>query len=335
MASRYSTTWAGAFVAASALAAAGSPPAAAEGGPTIAAAPLVSYGAHEIGDTTNGGQGEFHWYCEDQLGLNRNSFWQLPVTVGDHVTIDWGAVLPQSTCLTIYPIGTNDYGVSTAEPEESTEQGSNGKQEMKFTAPVSGNLIMDFAATALYSGCTSCAGPYEFTAYVQHALQITLSAPSPLLTNSTVTAAVTQNTGAPIPNGLALSLRAEYGEAPVYEATAATSNGIASFPLALPSSVIGGEVTIAVSHGEDSQYAEATSNAISGTVQAAPLPIAATPPAKRHVHRKSKHHRGRHHRRNHRRRHRGRHPRHRHKHHRPPNHCELQGEYESTGGFCE
>lgn len=347
-AGRYVASWAGAFLAAATLAAVSSPPAAAEGGSSIAGAPVVAYGVHETGDTSNGGQGEFHWYCEDVGSLNRNSFWQLPVTVGDHVTIDWGAVILGSTCLTVYPIGTNDYGVPTAEPEESTQQGSNGKQEMNFTAPATGSLILDFAAKGLYSGCTTCAGPYEFTAYVKHALQIALATPTPLYSNSTVTATVTQNTGAPIPNGLALTLRAQDEGAGLYEATATTTNGVASFPLALPASAIGDEVTIVVVRSEDSQYAEGVSNTVSATVEAPPSPptttVQAPPPpptraksvAKGHAHHRSKHrkrgHHRQHHRRHRRRRHHRRHKRHRHERRRPLNHCELQGEYEQRGG---
>jgi hypothetical protein len=279
-------------VAAVAVLAAGAAPAAAEGGQSISGAPVVAYGIHETGNTANGGKGEFHWSCGDQFDLNRNSFWQLPVTVGDHVTVDWGAVILDSTCLTVYPIGTNDFGLQAAKPEESTEQGSNGKEEMKFAAPASGNLILDFAATELYSGCTDCAGPYDFTALLQHALQASLSTPTLLRTNSTVTATVSQNTGSQVPNGLVFWLLAkwyEHGERQTYEATAGTLSGVVSFPLALPLSAAGHNVTIEVGRAEDAGYTEVLSNPVTARAEWPAQP-------RHHRHRHHRHHRHRHHR---------------------------------------
>ncbi|HEX8754072.1 MAG TPA: hypothetical protein VF731_11720, partial [Solirubrobacterales bacterium] len=148
--------WIGALTALAASLTVAVPSAAAEGGQTIVTAPTVSFGIHETGDTSKGGKGRFSYGCEWWGSATLNSFWQLPVTVGDQVTIDWGAVINGSTCLSVYPIGTNDYGLQNARPEEGTEQGSNGKQEMKFTAPASGNLILDFAAEEFHSGCTDC-----------------------------------------------------------------------------------------------------------------------------------------------------------------------------------
>jgi hypothetical protein len=273
----------------------------AEGGKTISSAPLVAYGVHETGDTSNGGGGEFSRDCENQFDLNRNSFWQLPVTVGDQVTIDWGAVILDSTCLTVYPIGTNDFGLQSADPEHSTEQGSNGKQEMKFMAPASGNLILDFAATALYSGCTSCAGPYDFTAYLRHSLALNLTVPSTVPTNGVVTAAVSQNTGTPVPDGLSFWLLAkwyEQGEKKSYTTTATTAGGNVNFSLGLPITAAGHNVKFQAGRSEDSGYVEVLSNMVTAQAEAPVLPP-----------RPHRHHR-RHHRRHH------HHHHHHHRHHR-------------------
>jgi hypothetical protein len=296
---RRRTSWALALAAAATALTLAAPPAFGEGGQSIGGAPVVAYGIHETGNTANGGKGEFDELCEDQFSLNLNSFWQLPVTVGDQVTIDWGAVIPDSTCLTVYPIGTNDFGLQSADPEESTEQGSNGKQEMKITAPASGNLILDFAATALYSGCTDCAGPYDFTASLRHSLQITLNTPAVLPTNGPITATVTQNTGAPVPDGVPFWLLAKWysnGERQTYETTAGTGGGALSFPLALPYSAVGHNVTIKVGHSEDSGYTEALSNSVTVRASSPVIPK----PHRRHRH-KHRHRRHRHH--HHRRRH--------------------------------
>lgn len=273
----------------------GAPPAAAEGGQSISGSPLVAYGLHESGNTANGAKGEFQSNCGEQFGLNRNSFWQLPVTVGDQVTIDWGAVILDSTCLTVYPIGTNDFGLQSARPEESTEQGSNGKQEMRFVAPASGNLILDFAATELYSGCTSCAGPYEFTATLQHTLQLSLAVPPVIRPNSTVTAAVTQNTGTPVPDGVAFVVQAKWysdGETQLYEAAATTAGGAVSFPLALPLSAVGHNVRLKVGRAEDAGYVSVVSNTVTARVE--PLVL------RRHRHRHHRRHHHRHHHHHHR-----------------------------------
>lgn len=275
-------------------------PAYAEGGKTISSAPAIAYGVHETGDTSNGGGGEFGDDCEDQFELNRNSFWQLPVTVGDQVTIDWGAVILDSTCLTVYPIGTNDFGLQSANPEHSTEQGSNGKQEMKFMAPASGNLILNFAATALYSGCTDCAGPYDFTAYVRHSLALNLAVPSTFPATGIATATVSQNTGTPVPDGLTFWLLAKWyeeGERKTYSTTATTAGGVVNFPLALPVTAAGHNVKIQAGRSEDSSYAEVLSNQVTARAEAPPPP---PPPRRRHRRHRHHHHHHHHHRHHHR-----------------------------------
>jgi hypothetical protein len=287
--------WIGALAAIAALLAVAVPSAAAEGGPTVAAAPAVVYGLHETGNTANGGKAAFQNDCYD-VYENKNSFWQLPVTVGDQVKIDWGAVILDSTCLSVYPAGTTDFSLPSTEEERSTEQGPNGKQEMVFTAPTTGNLIIDFAGEEFHSGCTACAGPYEFTAFLQHTLQLALSAPPVLQTNSTVTVAVTQNTGTPVPDGLVLGLRArwsENGEKKFFDAAASTVGGVASFPLALPASAIGRTVTLTASRAEDGSYVSVASNSVKARIEAPPVPV--------HHHRRHHHHHRHHH--------------HRHRHH--------------------
>jgi hypothetical protein len=293
-------TWAGVAITATVLLGVGAPSAMAEGGHAISVAPVVAYGIHETGNTASGGQGEFSTGCGDQYDLNLNSFWQLPVTVGDHVTVDWEAVIPDSTCLSVYPIGTNDYGLPTARAEESTEQGSNGKQEMKFAAPASGNLILDFAATQFSSGCTSCAGPYGFAALLQHSLLLSLAAPTSVATNGAVTATVTQNTGTPVPNGLTFWLLARWsedGERHTYQTIGASAGGTVTFPLGLPLSAVGHNVTVRAGRAEDAGYVETVSNSIVARVE---WPVPVVRPA--HHHRRHHHHHRhhRHHRHHHR-----------------------------------
>jgi hypothetical protein len=275
-------------------------PAMAEGGSSIATAPLIAYGSHEAADTSNGGGGEFHENCDEQSDLNLNSFWQLPVTVGDHITVDWEAVIPKSTCLSVYPSGTNDFGVANAEPEESSEQTSNSKQEMKFVAPASGDLILDFAATKLYSGCTSCAGPYAFTALVQHTLSMSLAAATSVPTNGVVTATVTQNTGTPVPDGLVFWLLGswyEHGEKESFQGTGTSAGGTVAFQLALPESAANHNLKLLAGRGEDGGYVEAVSNPITMRAELPPTTVA---PTRHRRHHRRRHHHRRHHHRHHR-----------------------------------
>ena len=91
----------------------------------------------------------------------------------------------------LYPFGTTDYNLASAPPFETSHVGSNDKQEDVVTVPRTGSMPVDFA---MNDGCYPLdaldpsangihPGPYDFTAYVEHAF---VGAPSGLCTPMTI-----------------------------------------------------------------------------------------------------------------------------------------------------
>src|SRR4051794_28149051 len=85
------------------------PAASADGGRTIAAAPLATYGARHPGTTVDAGAA-----CPGRLG-DYFSYWRLAVTRGDVLTIDWGAQ-QKGTVLSLSPAGTTDAALPATAP---------------------------------------------------------------------------------------------------------------------------------------------------------------------------------------------------------------------------
>ena len=147
-------------------------PSLADGGASIALAPTVTFGQQEFGNTANGAvttQCDGSWFGDETF---YDSFWGLPATSGDTVTVDWEA--NQGTVLSIYPAGTTDYNMSQATAASTGTPTPNGKDELSFTAQASGVVPMDFEAADGGGFCTSAPtatpGPYDFTVSVEHAV---------------------------------------------------------------------------------------------------------------------------------------------------------------------
>ena len=144
-------------------------PALATGGRTITSAPAVVFGQQEFGNTATDGAsanptGVFGG-CDNSP--NYESLWNLPVTAGDRITIDYEGDLAG---MFLFPVGTTDFDVSQASHAES-DAGSNQKGEDAFNAAQSGTMPLEF-----FAGCASTGpGPYDFTAFVKHALVVALS----------------------------------------------------------------------------------------------------------------------------------------------------------------
>ena len=143
----------------------------ADGGKSIDSAPAIIYGQQEFGNDANGAQNIDQVY---------DSWWTLNVAAGDHITINWEAQLdPQGRgpALLIYAVGTTDYSVGNANPTTYQFLNSNGKNQLRYTAAVDGVMPVDFQADGninlTYEEYPP--GPYDFTAYVQHALVVSLS----------------------------------------------------------------------------------------------------------------------------------------------------------------
>lgn len=141
----------------------GAAPAEGEGAQTVAAAPIVAWGEHYTGNTANGFKDAERVYY---------SWWNLSVTAGDSVTIDWEApnyLVGEYPEIHVYPVGTTDFNYKNVPESEYNLQGlnSNGRNELQVAAPKTGTMPMSFISEG--GCCSGKVGPYAFTAYVHHA----------------------------------------------------------------------------------------------------------------------------------------------------------------------
>ncbi len=137
----------------------------ATGGASIASAPTVAYGQQEFGNTLT--DNNVHVDCHGW------SYWQLPVTAGDHLTIDFEGQGAQNEAL--YPVGTNDFNVTDTTPVQEATSGENGHQQALYTAERTGMMPLVFYVSQ-EKRCGEVNGPYDFTVYVKHALVLSLAA---------------------------------------------------------------------------------------------------------------------------------------------------------------
>lgn len=135
------------------------------GGATIASAPTVVYGQDEFGNTATDSASTCPQLHE------QDSWWLLPVTAGDRVTIDFEG--PGAHKEQLWPIGTNDFNFSDSTPFQSIGT-SGGKQEVVTRVPQTGVMPLEFLS--LGDCGSTVAGPYDFTAYVAHQVVLSLQA---------------------------------------------------------------------------------------------------------------------------------------------------------------
>jgi hypothetical protein len=145
------------------------PTAAASGGGGIAAAPTVAYGQQEFGSTLT--DNNVHRDCHGW------SYWLLPVTAGDHLTIDFEGQGAQNEAL--YPVGTNDFNVTDTRTAQQAALGANDHQQALYTVEQTGTMPLVFYVS-IERGCGGSNGPYDFTVLVEHALVLSLA---PVRTN--------------------------------------------------------------------------------------------------------------------------------------------------------
>jgi len=237
----------------------------ADGAPTIAGATPVVYGQLESGNTANGS-------VTTDGADGYESYWALSVTNGDDVTIDWQAPLDvngNGPVLSAYEVGTTDAAVEDADPFESDTLGTNGQDEMTFTADETGIMPVQFESNECCE--ESVPGPYEFTATVTHAVNLTVPTVSSLSSSGTVTVAVEDPDGAGISDpALTVDLQVQAaGQAWTTIGSAPASGGAARITYSVPSSLDGRTVKLqALAQG--AAYQTQTSDSQSATVAAAP-----------------------------------------------------------------
>lgn len=268
-------------VAAFALSLVGATSAQGDGAATIAAGPTAVWGRQTFGTTST---------VPPESHGNYHSWWNLSVTTGDHVMIDWGA--PNYTSgaypeLQIFPPGTNDYNLSSLhfgeyhgnfEDSPSTEYwvqapGSNGLNQLEFTAGSTGDIPFDFT-TGPGNCCSSSANaPYYFTADVIHTVVLGLNVPSVFPRSGLAHVWADDPAGVGINDpGLTVVLQLQsHGGSWITIGSASPAGGTANIAYTVPASVPTGSVTIRASASGVS-YAAAASRSVAVRLQRA-IPV--------------------------------------------------------------
>lgn len=237
----------------------------AEGGNSIASAPVVPYGQQEFGNTATGSLGQDNCY---------RSFWEVNVTAGDELIVDWESV-PDETALILKPVGTTDFTFLNIENAEEDYPNSNNKSELTYTAPLSGLMPLYFKSCYGLQD----AGPYAFTANVKHAIFTSLTPRTNIRPTATLTGSATLAGGTPVPDGLTFTLTASWPGRGLAQFTAASVGGSLSFPVALPPEAERQTVKFEISRPADTSLLATKSSAIEVHVARA---VAPSPPPVRH-----------------------------------------------------
>jgi hypothetical protein len=213
-----SATALAAIVGACALAA----PAAATGGRDIASAPAVVYGDQQFGNTATDSDLES---CDV-----KSSWWLLSTAAGDRITIDFeGDGVANAR---VWPIGTTDFNLEQTDDVAGRRVGSNGKAELVFKASATGNMPLSFSTYDCNGGYSVDPGPYDFTAYVEHGLSLSLSHKANRSRTGTVKVGVHSPEGGDVDDpAITVELQAKrsgsswkgYGSAPVADSRATIS----------------------------------------------------------------------------------------------------------------
>jgi hypothetical protein len=214
----------------------------ADGGSSIASAPSVVYGQQQFGNTANGSN-----------PIEPSQYWLLSVTAGDLITIDWEShAYPQ---LHIYPIGTTDFSLGNAYPFKSQDVVS-VQNELVFTAPRTGAMPMEFFQW------NESRGPYDFTAYVRHAIRLGLPRTSKLHRKATLPVSVHNAEGGVISDpALQVDVQIKRRKGWQIIGSAPVGNAIAAVKLDIPARYAGKKISLrAYAHG--SGYATAASRTL-------------------------------------------------------------------------
>jgi hypothetical protein len=225
---------------------------------TIAGAQTVVPGQTYYGNLAN--------VAKEANGNDFDSYWLLPETAGDEITIDWQAQ-DESTGLNVYPSGTNDYDVDNTSVLEDASLNSNDEDALSFQATNDGTLPLQFGDNQY-----NRPGPYSFTVAITHNMVVTLGA-VPVALTGTVSVDLASPDGTPLGANITATLQVSANGVPwTAVGDAAASSGVASVAYAVPAALDGKSVRFrAVASG--SGYLTVTSAS-----QAVKLPAAAPAP---------------------------------------------------------
>jgi hypothetical protein len=231
-----------------------STPALAEGGTSIASAPVVQYGQQAFGNLSQGPEDESS-HC---ITVYR-SWWTMPVMAGDLITVDWEAQ-DRTDRLELFPSGTTDFTFPQTNSATTSSLNDNAKAELTYTAPRTSSLPLEFHRDGY--PCNMAPGPYSFTAYVVHSVRLFIAHRGRLSLSGTMTVGVHTPVGEPItdPNlQIALEIKSRGHWYTVGNATAV--NGIATVPFRLSARLRRQHISVrAIAYG--SAYRSASSAAI-------------------------------------------------------------------------
>jgi hypothetical protein len=162
----------------------------AEGAASIAAAPTVVPGQQEFGSLST-------YFEPPNYPENFVSWWLLPLTAGDSVQVLWEG--RAEDYVRLFPPNTTDYNQSHATRLINTFlQGGYTKNEAKYEATETGAFPLQFIHNV--QGGKTGFGPYNFTVYVTHALNVALPHVAVLHRSGTLTVPVHSPEGGPISN---------------------------------------------------------------------------------------------------------------------------------------
>jgi hypothetical protein len=157
----------------------------AEGGAGIATAPTVVFGQQEFGTLAT-----------SNAMCVYASWWLLPVVTGDMIQIDW-EVHNEGIHLHVWAPGTTEFNVETRESLNLVPN-PNLKTESTFQATQTGDMPIRFAVAEEHCPSVNVPGPYSFTAYVTHALNVALPRIGALRRRGALTVGVHNPEGGPI-----------------------------------------------------------------------------------------------------------------------------------------
>jgi hypothetical protein len=235
----------------------------ADGGQSIASAPVAPYGVQQFGNTATGAKDSHDVY---------RSFWAVNVLAGDELIVDWQSVT-RATELVLKPVGTTDFTVLDTDYADIDGLDANNKSQLRYLAPLSGLMPLYFESCCSFNAT----GPYSFVASVKHAIFTSLTPRAGIRPMATLTGTAVMADGTPVPDGLTFILSAHWSSRGLAQFSGTSSGGTLSFPVALPPEAERRKVKFDISRGTDESLLATKSTSMEVYVGRAVAP--ASPPA--------------------------------------------------------